>query len=169
MQFHVIEPEVSGGLGKRSVLDHSVVPFQVKHLHYQFDSWTGDDLVKSHPVFLCTERVASALAGSGLSGCKLMEAEITRSPHFTALHPGRELPVFRWLQIHGKEQSDDFGIRDNQLVVSDRALSLLRSFSLEHARIRTVSEFPWDRDKQFEELYDEARAVAEMLKKKRGL
>ena len=39
MKYYVLEPEVAGGLGENSIVDHSVVPFQVTRLHYEFEGW----------------------------------------------------------------------------------------------------------------------------------
>ena len=45
---------------------------------------------------------------------------------FEELYPGRELPRFRWLDVHGRPGRDDFGLdSDFVLVVSERALEAL--------------------------------------------
>lgn len=42
-KFFALEPEVAGGLGPNTVMDRSVHPPRVSHLHYVFDGWMGDD------------------------------------------------------------------------------------------------------------------------------
>ena len=169
MQFHVIEPEVAGGWGDNIAVDRSVEPLRIKHLHYQFDGWLGDDLLTTHPVYICTEQVAAALQAESFSGFELTDVEVSCSSQFRELFPNRKLPSFRWLQITGEAERDDFGLRDKQLVVSERALSCFRSFSLKQARVRTVAEFEWNPGKHTDELFAEARAFAAELRRRREL
>ena len=169
MQFYVIEPEVAGGWGDHIVVDRSVEPARVEHLHYQFDGWLGDELLTTDPVYICTERVAAALQAGTLSGFRLAEVEVSCSSQFRELHPHRTLPPFRWLQVTGQAERNDFGLREGHLVVSDRALSCLRSFSLTQARVRTVAEFEWDPAKHTEQLFAEAKARMDEMMKQRGL
>src|SRR3954469_16036308 len=111
MKYYVVEPEVAGRWGDNIVLDHSVEPVRVERLHYQFDGWLGDELLASHPVYICTAQVGTALEAAGLSGFRLSDVEVSRSSQFRELHPGRKLPPFRWLQVRGEAERDDFGLR----------------------------------------------------------
>src|SRR5687768_14779041 len=106
MSYYVIEPEVAGGWGERTVADRSVDPVKVLRLHYEFEGWSGDDLLTSHPVFICTERLGGALEAAGLCGFHLADCEVTRSPQFEELHPRLTLPAFRWLQVNGVAERD---------------------------------------------------------------
>ena len=169
MPFHVIEPEVAGGWGDNIIVDRSVEPVRVEHLHYQFDGWLGDDLLTTHPVYICTEQVAAALQAGRFSGVELADVEVSRSSQFLELHPSRALPVFRWLKVTGKAERDDFGLRDRHLVVSDRAMSCLNSFSLKQARVYTVAEFAWDPGKHTDQLFADAKRMADELRRQRGL
>jgi hypothetical protein len=57
--------------------------------------------------------------------------EITTSPTFEELHPGRQLPEFFWMKVHGRPGVDDFGMSgDHRLVASQRALDTLRTLPL---------------------------------------
>jgi hypothetical protein len=167
MQFYVVEPEVAGGWGDNIIVDRSVEPVRVEHLHYQFEGWLGDELLTTHPVYICTERVAAALQAGGFSGFGFSEVEVSRSSQFEELHPGRRLRPFRWLKVTGEAERDDFGLRGGHLVVSERALSCLRAFSLIHARIRTVGEFEWDPEKHTDQLFAEAKAWADEMRRQR--
>ena len=169
MQYYVIKPEVAGGWGEHIVVDRSVDPVQIKHLHYKFDGWLGDELLTTHPVYICTERVAAALQAGKLSGFKLADVEVSRSSQFQEVYPDRTIPPFRWLQVTGAAERDDFGLRAGHLVVSERGLSCLRSFTLSHADVDTVAEFEWDPDKYTEQLFAEARARVEEMKRQKGL
>jgi hypothetical protein len=45
MQY-ILEPEVSGEIGERTVIDSSVHPPIVSYLHFVFMGWLGDDLIE---------------------------------------------------------------------------------------------------------------------------
>ncbi len=168
MQFYVIESEVAGGWGDNIVVDRSVDPVRVERLHYQFDGWLGDELLTTHPVYICTARVGAALEAAGFSGFRLADLEISCSSQFKELYPDRTLPSFRWLQVTGSAELDDFGLRTGHLVVSDRALSCLRGFTLAQARVRAVGEFQWDPAKHTEQLFAEAKVWVDQLRRERA-
>jgi hypothetical protein len=124
--FYVIEPEVPGGLGERTILDRSVHPPLISRLHYQFDGWLGDQIVTSFPAFMVTGDLATKIQRAGLTGVELADVEISVSPEFEDLHPGATLPPFRWLKPIGVAGRDDFGLgRDHRLVVSKKTLDLI--------------------------------------------
>ena len=168
MPHHVVEPEVAGGLGERIVVDRSTDPVRVLRLHYQFEGWSGDDLLATHPVFICTDRLGRALGAAGLSGFRLADLAVTTSATFKELYPRRKLPTFRWLQVDGVAEHDDLALRSSRLVVSDRALCCLRSFSLAQATVTPVAEFQWDPEKHSEDIWAAARATAERLRAERA-
>ena len=141
MAFTVLEPEVAGGLGPKTVLDPSVHPPLIKRLHYEFEGWLGDDLVESFPCFVVSERLARELQQSSLAGFVLDDVKVTTSPEFDELHPELRLPKFRWLRITGIAGRDDFGLgKDHRLVASEAAMGVLSRFKIEHADRSTYSE-----------------------------
>jgi hypothetical protein len=136
MRYYEIRPEVAGGLAKGSVLDRSTHPPIVHKLHYEFDGWLGDALLESFPCFVVTDHLAKALERSDLRGIRFSPVATSTSEEFQEIYPGRQLPDFRWMQVRGRAGEDDFGIAsDLVLVVSERALELLRRFGIEHAAI----------------------------------
>jgi hypothetical protein len=133
MPYYALEPEVAGHLGDHAVVDCSVHPPAVERLHYEFDGWLGDDLLESFPCFIVTKGLRERLAESGLSGYLFDDAEVSRSDLFEEIHSDRELPEFAWLKIVGHAGIDDFGLSsDHRLVVSQRALDVLKSFKLDN-------------------------------------
>jgi hypothetical protein len=162
--YYIVEPEVAGGWGEATVADRSVNPPLVSKLEYEFHGWLGDDLLRTTPCYIVTERLAIALERSGMTGFSFDDVLITRSEEFEeaeSFRPTpRELPEFRWLKIHGLAGLDDFGIDNTlrqrektailrrrgpaapswtghyRLVVSERALELLRQFSIRNAVVR---------------------------------
>ncbi|HEY6259210.1 MAG TPA: hypothetical protein VIY51_25815, partial [Xanthobacteraceae bacterium] len=110
--------------------------YVVIHLHYQFDGWLGDVLLTSFPSFIVTEDAKNKLLKSGVTGVRFDEVEVTTSDVFEEIYPGRRLPRFAWLQVVGRPGQDDFGIAANRrLVMSERALDLLKELQLSHAQI----------------------------------
>ncbi|WP_330944538.1 hypothetical protein [Vibrio diabolicus] len=136
MSQYLIEPEVPGSLGENTVANFDLHPPIIEKLHFQFDGWLGDDLLTSFPCFLVTERLATALSSSQLSGYNLEVAEISASDVFEELYPECTLPRFSWLQVSGTIGKDDFSVtNDGLLLVSGRAMVLLQRYQLENADI----------------------------------
>jgi hypothetical protein len=136
MNFFFIEPEVAGGLGSHTKMDTSVHPPVVQSLHYEFEGWQGDALLESFPVFLINENVGQKLIEAGFTGINLASVKITKTEQFDDLYPGRALPSFVWLKPSGMLAVDDFSCaKDGRLVVSDRALGVLKVEGVSNASI----------------------------------
>jgi hypothetical protein len=134
--FYRLEPEVAGGLGPQTVMRRDRHPPKVERLHYVFDGWLGDDLLESFPSFIVTRSMADALKRESLSGFSLKDVKVSTSEQFAELHPGRQLPEFRWLDVTGVPGVDDFGITaPGYLVVSERALHRLRQGRLHYCKV----------------------------------
>jgi hypothetical protein len=133
-EYYVVEPEVAGGFGERTEIDRSSGKMNVKKLHYQFDGWLGDHLLESTPCFIVSEQMAREIEREKLIGVEFDGVEVTRSDQFRDLYPDRQLPTFIWLKVNGTPGRDDFGIaRGLRLVVSNRALELLKRIGISHA------------------------------------
>ena len=141
MKYFVIEPEVAGGIGEHSVIDRSSGKMVVRKLHYEFDGWLGDELLESCPCFIVTEGAKKKLQSIGATGIKFDKVEVTTSGFFQDVHPNRQLPKFAWLQIVGEPGRDDFGIaQDLRLVISERALEVLRGLGISNALVTPFEE-----------------------------
>ena len=82
------------------------------------------------------QQLAHDIKLKNLTGVSLADMETSHSITFETLNPGRQLPEFVWLKINGKPGGDDFGIAgDGKLIVSAKALVVLRSFNLNHCDI----------------------------------
>jgi hypothetical protein len=138
--YYVIEPEVAGGFGERTVLDASVHPPRVSRLHYELEGWLGGEILTSFPVYVVTGRLRAALEAMGATGVEFAPVEITTSPTFDQLYPGRQLPEFFWMKVQGRPGVDDFGMSDDhRLVASQRAYDALRQFPLGDGEARPYS------------------------------
>jgi hypothetical protein len=135
-EWWVVVPEVAGELGEHTVLDTSVHPPRVARFHHRFEGWLGDDLLEAFPCFLVTSDLAKVLEEARLVGFSLDTVEVSVSPEFLELFPGRPMPEFRWLKITGENRNADFRLTpDFRLEVSSRALEVLKKHKLAHAVI----------------------------------
>lgn len=139
--WHLVEPEVAGQLGDRTVLDTSVYPPAVcadpeDGLEYRFADWLGDALIESSPVWLATAALADELASRAM-------VEIHPEPVTATADPEERdvsrLPRWRWLRITGRLFQNHVSISaDHRLVVSQQALDILREHGVEHATVEPL-------------------------------
>jgi hypothetical protein len=123
VSFFSIEPEASGSLA-------ACVPG--KSEVYVLDGWLGDDLVRAHPGVLVTTPVKNALFRLRQpTGFRVTRARIRMSDFFRKHNPGRKLPPFCALAVHGEPGRDDMGLTTvGTLVVSRRVLDVLLDFRI---------------------------------------
>lgn len=136
MSWYQIEPEVAGALGGRTVIDTSVHPPLVSHLHYEFSDWLGDDIVESFPCYIVTASLRTDLEDTGIIGCSFTDAEISASvdadPNLESL-----LPAFYWLRVQSRaDDADLFGTESAELVAGERLMTVLRRHQISHCLIR---------------------------------
>ncbi|MBX5268668.1 hypothetical protein HJB99_08270 [Rhizobium sp. NLR17b] len=136
MRYFYMEPEVSGRLGDGTIMDRSVHPPIISELHYEMEGWLGEAILESFPAFIVTEQARQGLISAAITGASFAEVHVTTSETFRELYPAREIPPFAWLKPVGKAAHDDFGTAsDGRLVVSERALQVLRKFGTENALV----------------------------------
>jgi hypothetical protein len=90
---------------------------------------------------LVTVAPAEALERSGLSGFAISsDVDVTVDEQVWLFEPDWQPPDVRWLQVAGEPASDDFGLTANALlVVSSRALSVLRQFNIDDCEVIAFS------------------------------
>jgi hypothetical protein len=80
--------------------------------------------------------LAEEIKLSKLTGVTPSRVETSRLINFETIYPERQLPEFVCLKIGGKPGVDDFGVAGNgKLIVSAKALVVLKSFNLNHCDI----------------------------------
>lgn len=136
MTFYKIDPEIAGDFGPMTVLDTSVHPPAVSRLDYRFqDYWNGDGLLATFPAYIVRDIVAEQLTTSTLTGFELADVDITLTPEAEELIT--DLPAWRWLQVTGTPGQHDFGLTPTaELVVSEPAMTILRTGGIDHAEIQ---------------------------------
>lgn len=139
--YYYIEPEVSGELGKNTVIDTTTHPPTVHKLHYDFKDWLGDDLLESFPCFIISGILKNRIVESSLTGFKIENAEMSVSEDFKELNIEKELPPFFWLQVNGILGENDFCLADDgRLVISNNAKKFLENFNIQNADIEPYDE-----------------------------
>ncbi len=143
MTMYWFEPVVDGGLGEGVDYDVTRDPRLVGELAYEFEDWCGDDIVQTAGYWLVSDRLAQALRASDLTGWKLDTVRVSTSDVYDELHPdGLAMPHWHRLVPVGDPVDDITLVGRTYLCVSDRALELLRRFSIEHAEVRPASQIP---------------------------
>jgi len=136
MKYYILEPEVAGGIGKNTLLDRSVHPPVPIKFNYEFLGWLGDSLLETVASFIVTTSLKEKIEAIEATGIAFGEVEITKAGEFEDFHPNKELPEFVWLQVKGVAGQNDFGLSSkHRLVVSQRALDVLRQEQLSHCEI----------------------------------
>jgi hypothetical protein len=136
MIYFTLEPEVAGGFGPASSGDLRARPPRLATFNYEFDTWLGDPLLEAISCFIVTDVLKDRLIEARMSGVTFGDVEITKSGEFEDRYPQRVLPRFSWLQVRGQAGRDDFGLSAaGDLVVSERALTVLRSAGLKHCEV----------------------------------
>ncbi len=90
-------------------------------------------------MFIVSERVGAVLVRERLTGFRLAEMEQTVDEQVYEHDPTFTVQPFAWLQLTGEPGVDDFALDDVELVVSERALAVLR----EHAQLSLCDIVPW--------------------------
>ncbi len=142
MNYYVLEPEVAGMIGPKTVfIDRTSRPPLMERFNYEFNGWLGDPLLESICSYIVTESLKDKFLASQATGVMFGPVEITTSGEFDdwqALTPDRHLPRFVWLKVNGVAGSDDFGYTSKYgtfLVVSECILDLLLGSGMSYCDI----------------------------------
>jgi len=136
MKYFYVAPYVAGQMGENTILDTSVHPPVVHRLHYVFDFWPDETLVRTFPCYVVMEEAKQRLLSMNATGIKFDEVEATMSEEFDEPWPSEEMPKLSWLKVLGQAGRDDFGVTpDHRLVISERALDMLRELGIPYAGI----------------------------------
>lgn len=137
--FYRIEPEVAGGWGDRTVVDRSTHPPVVSVLEYRLDGWLGDEILETFPCYIVTESLMEDFGRERLVGYEDADVMLTVSDAFSSEYAIGEIPKFRWLKIDGNAQASDFmHSADHRLIVSEKAMTVLKAHRIAHADIEAV-------------------------------
>lgn len=134
--FYIIEPEVAGGWGDGTVADTTVHPPSVSVLEYRLDGWLGDEILETFPCYIVTESLLKDFAREQLVGYEDADVTLTVSQDYFSEYDIGDIPKFRWLKIIGSDPNSDFRYSpDHRLVVSEKAMAVLKRHRMVHADI----------------------------------
>lgn len=148
--------DVPGQLGERTVWgDPTKVPGvrDVLFAHLELHDWHGDCLVKASPVYIITSEAYAALEAAHVTGisAQRMEISVGEPYEFSNSPPSATLPQVVRLLPTGRTEADrrrpkvrswsghDVSDSNIGLVVTQRALEVLRTFGLERAIARPLA------------------------------
>ncbi len=149
MKFFQIDPDTIGSLGDDTEHEGwTDRPLKISKLQIELDFWIDDDLVEANfDGYAGTHRLAEAIRKNGLTGIEFDRVDVIEGDQFWIHkkdHPGEAVPELLWFKFTGKAAVDDFGLLQGPgsfpLVVSERALVLLKSFSLTKCRVKELND-----------------------------
>jgi hypothetical protein len=106
----------------------------VGNVEYLLDGPQVDDLIESFPVFLVSDRLASHLLSSDLSGFTLEVARVRPSHEYLAVYGEAAHPSFMRLRVVGDEGADMWLDSNQSLCVSDGFMAAIRGFDLSRCK-----------------------------------
>ena len=138
MEFHRLAPQRPCDIWTYSDFEPGpAFPRRFRRMVFAYDFPTGDCLFKDSPHYFVTKELGSSISARGLSGARRRPVETRVSDAYTQSYgTPTSVPQVEQLIVTGAAGEDDFGLQDQvALIVSDRALALLRQHGLAQAQI----------------------------------
>ncbi|WP_026910310.1 hypothetical protein [Patulibacter minatonensis] len=143
----------AGRLGSGSRIDVAAHPPTITSVEYELDPYERADLVSCGPVFLVSDRLASRLAASGLTGFDLVEADVLPAPReelddeFADDDPlPDDAPErYRWIRQTPAEHPDLVLHPSGSIEVSAELLHVLRTADLTGSEVDPEPDAPRER------------------------
>lgn len=135
----ILNADVPGEMGTNTFTDHRFSPFKVYHLHFVFDSYP-DDIFTSFPVYVVSENLLNKILDLGFSGVDnpRLITYSEREDYFSEEHTSQN---YFMIDVSTDKDKDFFiDIDINKLVVTDRALTLLKQYRIKFAEIDVYLE-----------------------------
>jgi hypothetical protein len=135
---YTLSPDVPGEMGTNTITDHRFTPFKVYHLQFVFDSYP-DDIFTSFPAYVVSEDLFNKIIDSGFTGIDNARL-ITYLEREDYLSEERVNQNYFMVDI-ATDITNDFYFDNNikKLIVSERALTLLKKFRIRFADIENYS------------------------------
>jgi hypothetical protein len=119
---------------------------RISKLQVEMDFWPDDDLLEASTYgYVGTYRLAEAIKKHGLTGVEFDHVDVIEGEQFFIQkdkHPGESVPELLWFKFIGKAAVDDFGLLQGPgsfpLVVSERALGVLKTFNFTECEIKDL-------------------------------
>ena len=125
-----------------NVLDNKVHPIKLGNIGLEINDWYKDDLFRTFPLFICTERLKNLLTYEEFKSVDLtLIHRVNPGLDFSDNYPNAELGRFWLMEFTGECGKDDFALwKGLYLVVSEKALHFLRDNGVTHAESDEIVE-----------------------------
>lgn len=148
MNYYLLNPEVAGEIGNKSELVYEWGKIKdVIFLEYNFMGWQGDELLTTHPCFIVTESLQNDIISNELTGIKFKQIAMTFSDEFYDIYGDMEVPKFVQIICDdlyedniGSLLNDFYFNKYKEIVVSERALNILKQHKLDMCIIEAIVE-----------------------------
>ena len=137
MSIYELNPEVPCEPGSETVWDTSVHPPRLSNVALEFDSWLGDDLIETFPLFAVTDRLRAALEEARVCGVSFERVPVTKSEQYAELNPEDEIGMWSLMTVSGREGTgDDAWLNAGWgLVVSQRFWDVVAQFHMTYGQV----------------------------------
>lgn len=146
MQYYELEPEVAGGIGKKSeIIYKDGMIDEVTFLHYEFFGWLGDELLTTDPCFIVTESLMNDIISSGLEGIEFKDIKVSFSDEYDSAYDKTIVPNFMEIKCKFVYEEnidnltcDFYRTKYDDLIVSEKALFVLRHHKIDFCKIEKI-------------------------------
>lgn len=147
MKYYMIKPEVAGELGDNSKIIYEAGRIkEVTFLEFVFCDWLGDEILTARPCYMITKNLMDDFVTNGIRGVKYEDVQISFSEDFLEMYEDTsEMPAFVRLvplnkvECFGEDMEDDiYADKCNRLIVSEKALEILKRHKIDHCDIEEV-------------------------------
>lgn len=121
--YHKISPIVPGDMAADADVDTASIPPVIRKASVVFKTIVLCDLMEIYPFYIVSDQLRDLISSHDLSGISWTNLTIKRA--------GKVVMGYSNMIILGKYNGDDFALGSNNLlIVSDRALSVIRELDL---------------------------------------
>jgi hypothetical protein len=141
-RYFKLTPGSCGVLGENTVFERTIISFEMTRLHVLFQFGANDAILRVAGNLLISVSAAAMLADIEATGFAIEAIEVGVDEQIAMLGAwkGSNISRYRWLKVCGIAGVDDFGRNQHRLIVSERALEVLKRDGLSQCE---VAECVW--------------------------
>lgn len=147
MKFYKLQPEVAGEIGESSKIEYENGKIKkIIFLEYLFNDWLGGELLSTHPCHIVTENLKEDINANNLTGIQFQKIKKSFSDEYVELNNSTDIPEFVQIVCNNfYEEKKDNALQDfyvnryKELIVSERALKVIKKHTLNNCLIEDIS------------------------------
>ena len=133
---YIFRPNIPGELGDKTEGDFTKRPIIINHLHFVFD-YFPDDIFTCCEVIVVIENLLNIILDNNLTGLstpKLIEYELNQQ--YFVWENSDDVPNKNYfmMEVCGNVSDDFYLTKEFNLIISEKALELLKSFRISFAK-----------------------------------